>query len=66
MRCKKRNIACASGGVILVINEVKCTNGERVRFEGTPYYFKLTTGNKTWYWYRDTGKFDGTSFDIED
>ena len=34
----------------MVVNEVKCINGEMVSFEETPYYFKLTIGNKTWYW----------------
>ena len=46
----------------MVINKVRCTNGEIVSFEETPYYYKLTIGKKTWYWGRDTGKFDGTSF----
>ena len=45
----------------MVINEAKCENGERVTFEGTPYYFKITIGGKTWYWDRDTGKYDGVS-----
>ena len=47
----------------MVINKVRCTNGEVVSFEGTTYYYKLTIGKKTWYRDRDTGKFDGTSFD---
>lgn len=46
------------------VKEVKCTNGEKVKFEETPYYFKLTIANKTWYWNSDTGEFDGTSFPI--
>jgi len=46
----------------MVIKETKSANGTRVVFEETPYYFKLTMGNKTWYWDRDTGKFDGTSW----
>ena len=48
----------------MVANEAKCTNGEKVKFEETPYYFKLTIGRKTWYWNKDTGEFDGTSFDM--
>jgi len=48
----------------MVINEVKCTNGENVSFEETPYYYKVTVGEKTWYWNRDTGEFDGTSFKV--
>ena len=45
----------------MVISEVKSTSGEKIKFEETAYYFKLTIGNKTWYWNRDTGKYDGTS-----
>lgn len=41
-----------------------CKNGIELRFEETPYYFKLTVGGKTWYWNKDTGEFDGTSFDV--
>ena len=48
----------------MVIEELTCSNGVKVKFEETPYYFKLTTGNKTWYWNRDTGEFDGTSFRV--
>jgi len=48
----------------MVIKEVKCTNVETGSFEETPYYYKLTIGNKTWYWDRDTGKYDGTSFKV--
>ncbi len=48
----------------MVVKEMKCTNGERVRFEETAYYFKLTIGRKTWYWNRDTGEYDGTSFKV--
>ena len=46
----------------MVVNEAKCTNGEEVKFEETPYYFKLTIGGKTWYWDRDTGQYDGVSY----
>ncbi|GAJ10927.1 unnamed protein product [marine sediment metagenome] len=47
----------------MVINELKCSNGTKVIFEETPYFFKLTIGHKTWYWERETGKYDGVSFD---
>jgi len=47
----------------MVVSEVKCTNGEKVIFEETPYFFKLTIGHKIWYWERGTGKYDGVSFD---
>lgn len=48
----------------MVIKESKCNNGIKVKFEETPYYYKVTVGNKTWYWNKDTGEFDGTSFRI--
>ena len=41
----------------------KCGNGNVLEFEETPYYFKVTVGNKTWYWSKGTGKFDGVSWD---
>jgi len=47
----------------MVTKEVECNNGVRVKFEETPRYFKLTIGHKTWYWERETGKYDGVSFD---
>jgi len=50
----------------MVIDEVKCTNGETVSFEETPYYYKLIVGDKTWYWNSDTGKYDGTSIEIKE
>ncbi len=31
----------------MVVKELKCTNGDKVSFEETPYYFKLTIGRKT-------------------
>lgn len=48
----------------MVVSEVKCTNGEKVKFEETPNYFLLTIGNKSWYWDRDTGKYDGVSYQV--
>ena len=48
----------------MVIKELNCDNGTQVKFEESPYYYKVTVGNKTWYWIRETGKFDGTSFKI--
>ena len=43
---------------------IKCKNGVEVKFEETPYYYKVRVGNKTWYWNIDTGEFDGTSFRV--
>ncbi len=41
--------------------DMETTNGQAVKFEETDSYFKLTIGNKTWYWNKDTGEYDGTS-----
>ena len=41
--------------------ESVCKNGTKVVFEETEFYFKLTMGDKTWYWNKDTGEYDGTS-----
>ena len=48
----------------MILNEVKLNNGDKIRFEETPYYFKITIGKRTWYWKKETGEFDGTSFTI--
>jgi len=50
----------------MVIKELHCGNGTQVKFDETPYYYKLAIGRKTWYWDRDTGKFDGTSYQVVD
>lgn len=42
----------------------ECLNGETIRAEEGPFYFKVTVGDKTWYWNRDTSEYDGTSFTI--
>ena len=49
----------------MLVSEVKCINGERIIFEETPYYFKITIGDRTWYWDKDTGKYDGESYQVE-
>lgn len=43
----------------------KCKNGVEIRFEETPYYYKVTVGKRTWYWNRGTGQFDGTSCKVD-
>ncbi|MBA7579759.1 hypothetical protein ES708_21635 [subsurface metagenome] len=45
----------------MVKQEVKLKNDQSIKFEETPYYFKVSVGKRTWYWNRDTGEFDGTS-----
>ena len=37
---------------------------EKVRFDITPFYYKVTSGKRAWYWNRDTGDFDGTSWEV--
>ncbi|KKN25856.1 hypothetical protein LCGC14_0880430 [marine sediment metagenome] len=44
----------------------KCKNGTALKFEETPYYYKVAVGKRTWYWNSDTGEFDGTSFRVAD
>jgi hypothetical protein len=45
----------------MVIKASKCENGTKVFFKETIRYLKLTIGNKTWYWNRGTGEYDGIS-----
>jgi len=44
---------------------IKCNNGVEIKIEESQLYIKVTAGHKTWYWNRETGEFDGTSFDIK-
>jgi len=44
---------------------IKCTNGVVIKIEESPRYVEVIVGNKTWYWDKDTGEFDGTSFDVK-
>jgi len=37
---------------------------DKIKLEVSPYYFKVIVGKKTWYWKKDTGEFDGTSFKV--
>jgi len=46
--------------------KAECNNGKEIEFKETPYYYCVTVGGKTWYWNRDTGKFDGTSFRVNE
>ena len=32
---------------------------------GTQPFYMVTIGNKTWYWSKETGEFDGTSSENE-
>ena len=42
---------------------IKCDNGIEIKIEESQLYVKVIVGNKTWYWNKETGEFDGTSFD---
>ena len=46
----------------MVLKEIKLKNGGTIKFEGLPYYLTITNGKKTWYWVRETGKYDGVSW----
>ncbi len=45
--------------MIVRVKGARCKNGVELKFEETPYYYKVTVGNKTWYWDKDTGEYDG-------
>lgn len=50
----------------MVLQEVKLKNGQSIKFEETPYYFKVSVGKRTWYWVWETGEFDGTSCKVSE
>jgi hypothetical protein len=35
-------------------------------FEVDERYYKVTVCKRTWYWFKATGKFDGTSVEVSD
>ena len=50
----------------MVFGKIDLENGEKLEFKESPYYFTITIGKKTWYWDRDTGKYDGVSYQVVD
>ena len=50
----------------MVLEKIDLENGEKLEFRESPYYFTITIGKKTWYRVRETGKYDGTSYRVED
>jgi len=42
---------------------IKCNNGIEIKVEESQLFLKVIVGDKTWYWSKETGKFDGISFD---
>ena len=43
---------------------IKCNNGVEIKIEESQLYVKVIVDRKTWYWNKETGEFDGTSFDV--
>ncbi len=37
---------------------------DNLEFKASDLYYTITVGNKTWYWNKEDGKFDGTSIDL--
>ena len=51
--------------VLTTTKPIKCDElGDKIKLEVSPYYFKVIVGRKTYYFEKETGKFDGTSFDM--
>jgi len=44
----------------------KCNNGVEIKIEESPLFLKVIVGDKTWYWSKETGEFDGTSFRVNE
>ena len=42
---------------------IKCDNGIEIRIEESQLYVKVIVNSYIWYWSKETGEFDGTSFD---
>jgi hypothetical protein len=36
-----------------------------ITFEVSEAYYMIRVGNRTWYWIKETGKFDGTSYKVD-
>lgn len=45
---------------------ITCDNRAEIKVEESQLYLKVTVGEKTWYWTRATGEFDGTSFPLRE
>jgi hypothetical protein len=46
--------------------KVKPVSRNDIEIKSSPYYTVLTIGEKNYYFIKETGKFDGVSFDIKD
>lgn len=44
---------------------VKCANGTEIKIEEDDLYLRVIVGQKTWFWNRGTGEFDGTAVKLE-
>ena len=48
-------------------NPIECDDlGDKITLEVSPYYLKVIVGKKTYYFKKETGEFDGTSYQVED
>lgn len=45
---------------------INCSNGIEIKIEESQLYVKVIVGNKTWYWNKDTGEYDGTAFRVNE
>ena len=50
----------------MVLSKSKLKNGKEIKLEEKSYYFTITIGKRIWYWDKDTGEFDGTSYRVRD
>ena len=49
--------------VLTKTKSIECDElGEKIKLEVSPYYLKVIVGRKTYYFEKETGKYDGTSF----
>jgi hypothetical protein len=46
---------------------IECNElGDKIKLEISPYYLEVNVGSKTYYFKRETGEFDGTSYHLRD
>ena len=51
--------------MIMVVSPYKAEDGTQIMVHESPQYFMVTVRGKTWYWSKEDGKFDGTSWDVK-
>ncbi len=51
--------------VLTKTKSIECDDlGDKIKLGVSPYYLKVIVGRKIYYFEKETGKFDGTSFDM--